>query len=87
MSGRFKQGLIVYMSNFGLTRTKLSEHVASYRNDPDVLPRKDFRDRIREFHTAHLLDQALDMVDEESDDFWQHTAPLKDLNIFVSGDI
>ena len=69
---RFKQGLIAYMANFGLSRSKLAEHVANYRSDPSVIPVKHIRDRIREFLTAHLLDEALDMVDGESDGFRQY---------------
>lgn len=60
------------MSNFGLTRENLAEHVASYRSDPEVLPKKLIRDRMREFLTAHLLDEALDMVDGESDGSTQY---------------
>ena len=65
------------MTNFGLTRASLSVFARAYRADNSALPPELMRDKIRKFFSAHLVDEASDIVDGEPDGFRQFMLLLK----------
>ena len=67
---RFKKNLLSFLGNFGVSRDDIATYVAAYRDDGSI-PRSFICDKIREFLSAHLIDEALDMLDGEADGFKQ----------------